>query len=105
IDAKDPEKSLLLQKPLGAVKHEGGVKFAAGDQGYKGFRQWVEDVAAIKADRYAKASNLPRPVKGPLAFGCEAWLKIENTPDAWGDKLLQVNVHAWDDKANTCPTD
>ncbi|HKB03517.1 MAG TPA: hypothetical protein VKD90_14940 [Gemmataceae bacterium] len=99
IDPKDPEKSLLLQKPLGAVKHEGGIKFALGDQGYKGFRQWVEDVAAIKADRYAKASELPKPANGPLAFGTEAWLKLANTPDAWGDKLLQVNVHAWDDKA------
>ena len=28
------------------------------------------------------------------------WLKLENTPDAWGDKLLQVDVYAWDAKAN-----
>jgi hypothetical protein len=105
IDPKEPEKSLLLQKPLGAVKHEGGVKFAVGDQAYKGFRQWVEDVAAIKTDRYAKAGDLPKPAKGPLAFGSEAWLKLANTPDAWGDKLLQVNVHAWDDVAKSWEKD
>jgi len=99
IDPKDPEKSLLLQKPLGAVKHEGGTKFAPGDQAHKAFRQWVEDVAAIKTDTYATAADLPPSADGPLAFGTEAWLKLTNTPEAWGDKLLQVNVHAWDDKA------
>lgn len=100
IDPADPEKSMLLQKPLGKVKHEGGIKFAPGDQGHKAFRQWVEDVAAIKAGKYAKAADLPAAKAGPLQFGTEAWLKLTNTPDAWGGKLLQVNVHAWDSKAN-----
>src|SRR5262245_24742961 len=99
IDPTDPEKSLLLQKPLGKVKHEGGIKFAVGDQGHKAFRKWVEDVAAIKAGRYATAADLPTPTSGPLQFGSEAWLKLENTPSAWGDKLLQVDVYAWDEKA------
>src|SRR5262245_2199486 len=99
IDPADPEKSLLLQKPLGKVKHEGGIKFAVGDQGHKAFRKWVEDVAAIKAGRYATAADLPTPTNGPLQFGSDAWLKLENTPPAWGDKLLQVDVYAWDDKA------
>ena len=35
ISLADPEKSLLLTKPLGIVKHGGGIKFALGDQGYK----------------------------------------------------------------------
>jgi hypothetical protein len=99
IDPADPEKSLLLQKPLGKVKHEGGIKFAVGDQGHKAFRQWVEDVAAIKAGRYTTAADLPKPTNGPLQFGSEAWLKLENTPPAWGDKLLQVDVYAWDEMA------
>lgn len=99
IDPTDPEKSLLLQKPLGKVKHEGGIKFAPGDQGHKAFRQWVEDVAALKAGKYKAAADLPPPSQGPLQFGTEAWLKLENTPPAWADKLLQVDVYAWDDKA------
>lgn len=99
IDPSDPEKSLLLQKPLGKVKHEGGIKFAPGDQGHKAFRQWVEDVAALKAGKYKMAAGLPAQATGPLQFGTEAWLKLENTPPAWGDKLLQVDVYAWDDKA------
>lgn len=98
INPSDPEKSLLLQKPLGLVKHEGGIKFAVGDQGHKAFRQWIEDVAAIKSGKYAKAADLPATDRGPLKFGTEAWLKLSDTPPAWGDKLLQVDVYAWDDK-------
>ena len=97
IDPADPEKSLLLLKPLGKVKHEGGIKFAVGDQGHKGFREWIEDVAAIKSGKYAKAADLPKPSSGPLMFGTEAWLKLTDTPPAWGDKLVQVDVYAWDE--------
>ena len=101
IDPKDPEKSLLLQKPLGRVKHEGGVKFAVGDQGHKAFRTWVEDVSAIRSGKYTKAADLPPADPGPLKFGSEAWLKLTDTPPAWADKLLQVDVYAWDATANS----
>ncbi|HKB02466.1 MAG TPA: hypothetical protein VKD90_09610 [Gemmataceae bacterium] len=101
VDPKEPDKSLLLQKPLGAVKHEGGVKFAPGDQGYKAFRQWIEDVAALRTGKYAKAADLPPTDTGPLRFGTEAWLKLADTPPEWGDRLLQVDVYAWDAKAGT----
>src|SRR5262249_1190057 len=33
INLEDSEKSLLLAKPLGTVKHGGGIKFTPGDQG------------------------------------------------------------------------
>jgi hypothetical protein len=101
IDFADPANSLLLRKPLGAVKHGGGIKFVKGDQGYRAFRSWIEDAVAIRAGKYTKAADLPPPDAGPRQFGSEAWLKLANTPDAWGDKLLQVDVHAWDAKANT----
>src|SRR6185295_16621485 len=96
IDVAAPDKSLLLQKPLGTVKHEGGVKFAVGDQAHKGFRRWVEDVAAIRTDRYRTAADLPPADGRPLGFGTDVWLKLTNTPHAWGDKLAQVDVYAWD---------
>jgi hypothetical protein len=99
IDAENPEKSLLLTKPLGEVKHGGGIKVVVGDQGYKAIRTWVEDVAAIRRGKYAKATDLPAKDAGPRQFGTEAWLKLEKTPDAWGDKLLQADVYAWDAKA------
>lgn len=97
IDVEKPENSLLLKKPLGE-KHEGGVKFAVGDDAYKGFRAWIEDVAAIRAGKYAAAKDLPK-ADGTEKFGTDLWLKLENTPPAWGDKFLQVRVFAWDDKA------
>ena len=87
--------SLLLRKPLGE-KHEGGLKFAVGDDAYKGFRKWIEDVAAMRSDKYAAATDLPPADAGPLRFGTDVWLKLTDCPPAWGDKLLQVRVFAWD---------
>lgn len=99
IDVKNPEKSLLLTKPLNEVKHGGGVKFLKGDQGYKAYRRFVEDVAKIVGDGYATAADLPKrePVE---AFGTEAWFKIANTPPAWADRLVQVKLFAWDAAKN-----
>ena len=68
IDLKNPEKSLLLTKPLNTVKHEGGVKFVVGDQGYKAFRAWIDDVVAIKTGTYAKAADLPAKDVGAKAI-------------------------------------
>jgi hypothetical protein len=95
INVNDPEKSTLLLKPLGAVKHGGGKKFAPGDQGYKAFREFIDDYAKTVRDEYTKADDLPKP-DGPERFGTDAWLKISNTPPAWADRLVQVNVYAWD---------
>ena len=97
VDPKQPEKSLLLRKPLGE-KHEGGLKFVVGDDAYKGFRRWIEDVAALRGDRYAAAKDLPADA-GPQRFGTDVWLKLTDCPPAWGDKLVQVRVFAWDDGA------
>jgi len=98
-DTENPEKSLLLTKPLGEVKHGGGIKIVVGDQGYKQIRAWVEDVAAMKKGKYAKAGDLPPTETGPRQFGTEAWLRLNTTPAAWNGKLLQVDVYAWDAKA------
>jgi hypothetical protein len=95
IDVAVPENSTLLLKPLGVVKHGGGVKLQVGDQGYKALRAWLDDVAAIRGDRYVRAADLPKE-NGPLTFGSDLWLKLSDTPPAWGDKLLQVTVYAWD---------
>jgi hypothetical protein len=99
IDYENPEKSLLLTKPLNEVKHGGGIKFVVGDQGYRAFRAWIEDAVAIKTGKYGKAEDLPPAEKAPKQFGSDAWLKLEKTPDAWGDHLLQADVYAWDAKA------
>jgi hypothetical protein len=103
IDFAAPEKSLLLTKPLNDVKHGGGVKIATGDQGYRALRAFVEDAAAMRAGKYAKPADLPKDT-GPKQFGTDIWLKLEKTPDAWADKLLAVEVFAWDAKAGAWET-
>jgi hypothetical protein len=104
IDLDKPENSLLLRKPLNEVKHGGGQKFLPGDQGYKAFRTFVTDYARIVGDQYADGTALPkRP--GQDQFGSDIWLKLNNTPDDWGDRLLQVNLYAWDARANAWEAD
>jgi hypothetical protein len=100
IDPADPAKSLLLTKPLGTVKHGGGIKFVPGDQGYKAVRTWIDDVVAIRAGKYATPTDLPAKKTGPKKFGTDIWLKLAATPADWGDKLLQVDVYAWDPTAS-----
>jgi hypothetical protein len=97
IDVDNPEQSLLLLKPLNAVKHGGGLKILKGDQAYKAIRAFVEDYARIVKDRYTDAAALPKKVIEPLRFGTDIWLKLSEIPADWGDKLLQVNVYAWDE--------
>lgn len=94
IDVEQPDKSLLLRKPLGE-KHEGGVKFEYGDQAYRGFRTWVEDVAAIRKGKYQSEADLPKKLVEPRRFGTDIWFKLANCDPAWGDKLLQVDIYAW----------
>ena len=99
IDAREPDKSLLLLKPLKAVEHKGGLKIQPGDQGYKAIRGFLEDYAKIVGDRYPTAAALPKAKGAPEQFGTELWLKLVNTPPEWGDRLLQADVYAWDAKA------
>src|SRR5262249_19030410 len=80
-------------------KHGGGKKLLPGDQGYKAFRGWIEDYAAIKNGTYKQTADLPKPATDRAQFGSEIWLKLNDTPPEWGDKLLAVSVVAWDGKA------
>lgn len=96
IDPDKPENSLLVRKPLNAVKHGGGQKFLPGDQGYKAYRTFLDDYARIVKDQYPDAASLPKPASGPARFGTDIWLKLTNTPPAWSDRLVQVDVYAWD---------
>ena len=97
IDLENPEKSLLLLKPLNEVKHGGGKKFLIGDLGYQSFRNWIEDYARIKGGTYKTAAELPKQSNNQTQFGTEFWLKITNTPPDWGDKLLFTTIYMWDE--------
>ncbi len=93
IDIDRPEKSLLLTKPLNEVKHGGGVKFVKGDQGHKAVLAFLEDYARIMKDGYPDAKSLPA-LPAVRGFGTEIWLKLTDTPPAWADKVVQVDVYA-----------
>jgi hypothetical protein len=101
VDRKYPEESKLLLKPTMLIKHGGGKKMLVGDIGYKAYRQWLEDAASILGDRYRTSGDLPAHDKSPSAFGTDIWLKLADTPDAWGDRLLRVRLYAWDREAGT----
>lgn len=94
IDVDKPEDSLLLLKPLNKVPHGGGVKFLYGDAGYKQFRAWIEDYAASVKRAYRSAADLPKP--GPALVYTDCILNVTGTPDAWGDRLLRVDIYGWD---------
>jgi hypothetical protein len=96
INLKQPERSRLLLKPLNEIKHGGGQKMLAGDLTYKAFRSWLDDYARTVNDRYASAADLPSRKPAPVMFGTDIWLKLNNTPPEWGDRLLQVTLFAWD---------
>jgi hypothetical protein len=101
IDVDKPERSLLLRKPLNEVEHGGGKKFLVGDQGYKAMRAFLEDYARMMKDQYPDAGSLPKAGGDSAQFGSDIWLKLADTPPAWGHKLLQVTVYAWDNGKKT----
>lgn len=100
VNVTKPERSRLLLKPLNEIKHGGGQKMLPGDMTYKAFRAWLDDYAKTAGDRYSNAGQLPKPKPGPTMFGTEIWLKLNNTPAAWADRLLQVTLYAWDQDKN-----
>lgn len=100
-----PERSKLLLKPLNEIKHGGGQKMLVGDLGYKAFRSWIEDYANVVNGRYASISVLPNLRSEFDAFPSEIWLRLKDTPDQWGDKLLQVTVYAWNTASGAWESD
>ena len=105
INVEKPERSRLLLKPLNEVKHGGGQKMLPGDMTYKAFRTFLEDYANTLKDRYATAAQLPKWRASSATFGTEIWLKITNTLPEWAERLLEVDVYAWDADRNTWETE
>jgi hypothetical protein len=95
VDARNPEKSLILLKPLNRVPHGGGVKMLYGDTGYKMFRAWLEDYAASVRGAYRAASDLPTAPKEALA-NANSVMAVTDAPPSWNDKLLRVDAYPWD---------
>ena len=105
VNVKQPERSRLLLKPLNEIKHGGGQKMLAGDMTYKAFRAFLDDYAKTVNDRYVAAADLPKSKSSPTLFGSDVWLKLNNTPPEWADKLLQLTLFAWDESNNSWETE
>ncbi|OAI54351.1 hypothetical protein AYO44_03520 [Planctomycetaceae bacterium SCGC AG-212-F19] len=45
VDTKEPEKSLMVRKPLNEVEHGGGKKMMKGDACYKNYMTWLTEYA------------------------------------------------------------
>ena len=99
IDTDAPEESLLLTKPTLQVEHKGGIKMMVGDRGYRQFRRFVDDYAAIAHARYDSADRLPKP-NPEVSRLCDQFLRIDGFPADLQRRVLQVEVLSWDQAAD-----
>ncbi len=60
INFNKPSESTLRTKSLGRDDHGGGIKFPADGQTDREWVGFLEDYAAIKKERYANASDIPK---------------------------------------------
>lgn len=95
IDVDQPEKSLILQKPAGLVKHGGHQKFLPGSRTDKNYRRFLNDYAAVVNETYQTARDLPAasPEVGVLTG---QHLRLTDLPKEWGGRLLRVTLHRWE---------
>ena len=100
VDTDSPLMSLLIMKPTMQVEHGGGKKMEIGDRGYKQFRRWIEDYAAVASGYYEVEEQLPGTSTVEL-IGSEIWFKVSSTPPAWADKVLGVVVFPFDEGTGT----
>ncbi|WLD11799.1 hypothetical protein [Planctellipticum variicoloris] len=95
IDTEDPAQSLLLLKPTNTVKHGGGVKMVVGDRSYRQFRRFIDDYAATANGKYKTPEELPQPAD-EVSLATEIWFKLTDVPEAFDQKVLQVDVYRAD---------
>lgn len=93
-----PASSLMLLKATNQVEHGGGKKMETGDRGYKQFRAFIDDYAASTMGRYRNPAQLPE-ASDVTYIHSPIWMRVEPTRAEWGDKLLGVTIHAYDEAA------
>ena len=96
INIKDPDKSLILRKPLNEVEHGGHVKFMRGTRTDKQFRRFLHDYAATVSSAYQTASDLPKPNE-QVYVATAQHLRITDFPTEYGGKLTRIDLHRWTD--------
>lgn len=95
IDIENPEKSLILQKPLAEVDHGGHIKFVRGTRTDKQFRRFLDDYAAVATGKYRTAADLPQQSE-QVVVATAQHLRITDVPAEFGGKLARVDLYRWE---------
>jgi hypothetical protein len=98
IDTENPDKSLILQKPLAEVDHGGHIKFVRGTRTDKQFRRFLHDYATTVSGKYRTAADLPQPSE-QVVVATAQHLRVTDLPAEFGNKLARVDLYRWDDGA------
>ena len=96
IDLKNPDKSLILQKPLNEVEHGGHIKFMRGTRTDKQFRRFLQDYSATVAGKYQTAADLPK-LADQVVVATAQHLRLTDIPAEYAGKLTRVDLHRWTD--------
>lgn len=88
INLQEPEKSLLLLKPTGAIAHGGGKRFANGSDEYQRILNWIRD----------GAPSGPEPAADNRVLRLEVFPPVV-TLGAGGKHRLLVTAHFADGRA------
>jgi hypothetical protein len=102
INLEDPDKSKILQKPLGEVEHGGHVKFVRGNRTDKQFRRFLHDYAATITGKYQTAADLPTPIE-TIFIATGQHLRVTDLPKEFGNRIMRVDLYSresagWSDK-------
>jgi hypothetical protein len=77
VNRQDPPASLILQKPLAEVKHEGGLRFKSGSLSHRLLLQWIGEGAKSDLDDAVKLEGIEiYPKTVVLSPGAEHRLQL-----------------------------
>jgi hypothetical protein len=94
VDLDDPDKSLILQKPLNEVEHGGHVKFIKGTRTDKQFRRFLNDYAATVRGKYQSPADLPQPTDDVYVATAQH-LRLIDVPAPYAGKPVRVDLYRW----------
>lgn len=95
INVADPDRSLILQKPLAQVEHGGHIKFPVGSRNDKQYRRFLHDYAAIVKGQYRTVADLPPP-PGEFTVATGQHLRITDFDASLRGRLIRVDLFAAD---------
>ncbi len=95
----DPERSILLQKPVGTMEHGGGERLKANSADYAILKRWLEDGAPAPTTRDPEVTGLQvSPSRRVMVPGEEQQIVVQAT---WSDgRTVDVTALAQYDALN-----